>query len=532
MLKKRLIPIVKIAITAMLMTLFQAGCNSTTTKIVQSAEMKTLSYTEAQGSQGEIDYTIHCASCHGKTLQGMVVVPGLAGDVFALRWGGKPASMLMKHIRRMPPLRPASLAVESYTNILAYLMQYNGIASGLNALPGDIKKLKKLPVPLHHIKPAETMLATSDPSGLLNRLSPVTNAMLNSPPDNDWLSWHRTNDSKGFSPLRQIDKSNVANLTTAWSLDLPPGDNNPTPLVHDGVMFFYTFPDTVMAMDASNGDILWRYKHEPKIAPSRKMGIALYKDKVIVPTSDMRMLALNAKTGALIWDKEIVNDLKPSSAMARLDLRTAPTIAGDKIIQGVVGSTVAKGSFIFALDANTGEEVWRFHTLARPGEPGGNSWNDLPLEKRSGGSVWIPGSYEPNLNLVYFGVAPTYDVRSLLDPIKKEGVSNDALYTNATIALDVDTGELKWHFQHYPNDFWDLDWAFERQIMDLPVNGVVRKAVVNIGKAGILEAVDAVNGEYLFSIDLGVQNTVTAIDPKTGEKTINPNTRPRRKSVV
>jgi len=488
-----------------------------------------LVFSEAQASAGAEQYKAYCSACHGATLKGQMLVPGLAGDVFALRFGGKPAARIMKHLKRMPPMQPGSLSDENYANILAFLMQANGVKAGEVDLPAASGLLTTLLVPLDSGPTARTRLAVKGQSALLDNLSPVTTGMLNDPSPNDWLSWHRTNDSKGFTPLNQINKKNVDQLKKAWRLELPPGNNNPTPLVHDGVMFFYTFPDTVMALDATNGELLWRYHHEPEIAPSRKMGIALYEGLVIVPTSDMRMLALNAKTGELIWNHKIANDLKQYSGMERLELRAAPTIAGDKIVQGVVGSSVSKGSFIFALDAKTGEEVWRFYTIARPGEPGGNSWNDLPLERRSGGSVWIPGSYDPQLNLIYFGVAPTYDVQPLLHLVEKEGVSNEALYTNATIALNPDTGELKWHFQHLPNDYWDMDWAFERQIMELPVDGVMRKVVTNIGKQGIVETLDAATGEYLFSFDLGVQTTIASIDPVTGEKTLNPKTVPTNK---
>ena len=485
-----------------------------------------LSFTQAQAKAGEVAYTRHCASCHGATLTGMIVVPAMAGDVFAFRWGGKPASLLMQHTRRMPPVQPGSLSEETYANIIAYVMRYNGVLAGEDSLPLELKNLAGLTIPLDSGSVADTLLATKGQSELLDALTPVTVLMLSDPPANDWLSWHRANDSKGFSPLTQINKKNVARLKEVWSRELPPGNNNPTPLVHDGVMFFYTFPDTVMALDASSGDLLWRYRHEPDVAPSRKMGIALYQDKVIVPTSDMRMLALDAKTGVLIWNSKIPAGLKQLTGMDRYDLRAAPTIAGNKIVQGVVGSFVSTGSFIFALDADTGEEAWRFYTIARPGAPGGNSWNDLPLEGRSGGSVWTPGSYDPDLNLVYFGVAPTYDVQPLLNLVDKKGVTNEALYTNATVALNVDTGKLIWHYQHLVNDYWDLDWAFERQIMNLPVNGEIRKVVANVGKSGILEALDAATGEYLFSVDSGVQNVIAAIDPKTGEKTINPGTQP------
>jgi alcohol dehydrogenase (cytochrome c) len=183
------------------------------------------------------------------------------------------------------------------------------------------------------------------------------------------------------------------------------------------------------------------------------------------------------------------------------------------------------------LFAATGKEAWRFYTIARPGEPGGNSWNGLPLDKRSGGSVWTAGSYDAERNLAFFGPAPTYDTGPLRDAIGKPSVTNDALYTNATLALNPDTGKLVWYFQHVPNDQWDFDWAFERQIVSLPVNGRERKVILTSGKEALYDALD-LDGKYLFSIDLGLQNIILGIDPKTGAKKIDPSLIPSREKAI
>ena len=145
----------------------------------------------------------------------------------------------------------------------------------------------------------------------------------------------------------------------------------------------------------------------------------------------------------------------------------------------------------------------------------------MPLERRSGGSVWHQGTYDPELDLIFFGIAPTYDTGPLLRPVDKEGVSSAALYTNSTIALRPDTGELVWHYQHVENDQWDLDWVFERQLVDVEFKGATQRAVMNVGKMAILEAVEAETGRYMFSVDAGLQNVITAIDPESGAKTID-----------
>jgi len=355
----------------------------------------------------------------------------------------------------------------------------------------------------------------------LDRITPVTDAALANPAPGDWLTWRRSFDDHGFSPLKQIDKSNVANLRLAWSWSLPDGPNEATPLVHDGVIFAHGFGDRVQAIDGETGNLLWDYKRElPKdTPPSVKRAIAIYGDRIYVPTSDVHIVALDAKTGAVAWDHE-VGDYKQGFRMTG-----GPLVAKGKVMIGT-GGRAAGGNYILALDAATGSEAWRFYSIARPGEPGGESWNGLPLEKRNGASVWVPGSYDSARNLAFFGPAQTYDTGPLLHPVNQPGITNDGLYTDSTIALNPDTGKLVWHFQHQPNDQWDLDWAFGRLLVQLPVNGQMKTAVVTSGKQAIYDVLEADGGKYLFSIDLGLQNSVIAIEPKTGAKTIDPKTVP------
>ena len=188
---------------------------------------------------------------------------------------------------------------------------------------------------------------------------------------------------------------------------------------------------------------------------------------------------------------------------------------------GTVGRVPGK-NYIVAFDARTGKEAWRFNTIAQPGEPGGNSWNGLPVEKRNGASAWVAGSYDPALNLVFWGVGQSYDTGPLRNLVNQPGVTNEGLYTDSTLAIDPDTGKLVWFFQHQPNDQWDLDWAFEQIVAKLPVNGQPKSLVLTAGKQAIYDALEAETGKYVFSIDLGLQNIVTSIDPKTGAKTIDP----------
>ena len=364
----------------------------------------------------------------------------------------------------------------------------------------------------------DSINADPDTNPLLRNYSSVSDELLQNPPDADWLTWRRTYNNLGFSNLDQINRDTVAELELAWHQEVTAGNNMPTPLVHDGIMFLYSAGDVVLALDATNGEMLWRYSHDGNAVTSHKFGIALHEDKVLVPTSDLHMVALNARTGEVIWDHAV--DVGDNEGYA---LRSAPTVAGGQVIQGMAASFVPGGGFIFAINLDTGKETWRFNTLARPGVPGGNTWNNIPLEERQGGSVWNTGAYDAELDLVFYGVSPTYNTGPLLYSLGVDGVNNDALYTNTTLALRPATGELVWYYQHVANDQFDLDWIFERSIVELEINGELKKVVVTAGKPALFDALDAATGEYLFSVDTGLQNLFVAINPETGEKIPNPN---------
>jgi alcohol dehydrogenase (cytochrome c) len=501
------------------------------TELAAAAGVKGPQFSQAQAAAGRTAYRENCAACHGDKLEGADRSPSLVGTRFDQTWRGMSADVISFHMRRMPPeavAEPGSLSDETYTNILAYVLISNDFAPGDVDLPTDMAALRKVAIPRlkgAQYDPDAPVIASSDQRALLDNLPAVTDEMLQNPSPNDWLQWGRTSDGQSFSPLQQINKESVEGLKLAWRAPLREGSSMAMPLVHGGVMFLHAFPDTVLAMDASNGMVLWRYQYKPRFGSSQKMGLGLHGDKVLVPTSDLHVLALNARTGELIWDHAIDTSGR-GGGQSGLQLRSAPLVAGNKVIQGVTSTFAPMGGFIVGMDIDSGEEVWRFNTIARPGEPEGNSWNELAIEERSGGSVWHQGTYDAELNLIYFGVAPTYDTGPLLHSLNKEGVTNDALYTNCTLALNPDTGELVWHYQHVANDQWDLDWAFERQIVELPTSSGTQKVVMNVGKMAILEALDAATGEYLFSVDTGVQNVITAIDPITGAKTIDPEKMP------
>jgi alcohol dehydrogenase (cytochrome c) len=481
-------------------------------------------YTTEQAAKGQDVYANNCASCHGQGLSGSEFAGALNGITFSNNWGGKTAEALFTYINtKMPPAHPGEQGPEAAAELVAYLLQQNHTEAGQTELPTDTKALAAMQIPrggtmrsapmmpLSPLAPPMPPVVLPNP---LEHITSVTDELLESPPASEWLLWRRTYDDHGFSPLEQINKSNVGDLRVAWAWSLPNGPNEATPLEHDGVLFVDSYGDKVQALNAVTGDLLWQYSRQlPTDARAAvKRNLAMYRDRLLVPTSDDHLLALDLKTGRVIWDEPVADYTKG------FQLTGGPLVAKGKVMQGIAGQSPG-GNFIVALDVDTGKQAWRFHTIAQPGEPG-DSWNGLSAEKRNGASVWTAGSFDSHLGLAYFGVGQTYDTGPVLHGLP--GFSNDGLYTDSTLAFNPETGQLVWYFQHVHNDQWDLDWAFEQQLIRLPVNGSPRELVVTSGKMGIYEAMDAATGKYIFSHDLGLQNVVTSIDPETGEKTINP----------
>lgn len=492
----------------------------------------------AESLTGRDIYLENCASCHGVKLNG-AFGPPLSGAAFHQKWARLGTEALLNFVvATMPPAKPGSLAEGEYTDSTNFILAENGLGSLGNH--GQAQRAET-PIPTEgpldsggageatENEDAQFRAVKTKRTALLESISPVTDAMLRAPSINDWLHWRRTDDGLAYSPLAQVNVKNVDDLQVAWSLSLPAGTNQITPLVHEGVMFVDS-SGTVQALNAADGDVLWKFSRKsapltpagPPLTQPRNM--AIFGTTLIVPTVDNHMLALDAKSGALLWDHLI------EKSPGVLRLTSGPIVVHGKVIQGVsgcAGATYAGGCFIVALDVKTGEERWRFNTIARPGQPEGDTWNSAPLSQRFGASVWMPGTYDADLNLVYFGTGQTYHIAPLIQPKPTKAGSADALYTDTTLALNPDTGELVWYFQHLARDVWDLDWAFERTLVTLPVSGKSTRLVLTMGKLGILDALDAKTGHYLFSYDSGLQSLVTRIDPKTGRKTTDPTAEPQ-----
>ena len=295
-------------------------------------------------------------------------------------------------------------------------------------------------------------------------LTPVTDAMLQDPDPADWLNWRRTLDGWGYSPLDQIDTTNVHRLQLAWAWALGAGNSQPTPLVHDGVMFIPNTGNGMQAVDAVTGDAFWRYTRperpgrNPDALPTRgSRSIAIYGDKVYLSTSDAHIVAIDVRTGDLVWDQTVAD--------RSLGYRytSGPIVANGTIVAGMTGCQNYKNDvcFITGHDPDTGAERWRTSTVAQPGERGGDTWGDLPLQFRAGADSWIPGSFDPATGLVYLSTSqpkPWARVSRKTD--------GDALYSNSVLALDPATGALEWYYQFVPGETHDLDEVFESVLID------------------------------------------------------------------
>jgi alcohol dehydrogenase (cytochrome c) len=343
---------------------------------------------------------------------------------------------------------------------------------------------------------------------------PVTDAMLQNPSASDWLHWRRTYDGAGYSPLDQINRQNVGQLQLAWSWAMQPGNQQTTPLVYDGVMYLANPGNTVQALNAATGDLLWEYRREfpeetrAQHAMRALRGLSIYEDKIFVNTGDAHLVALDARTGNVVWDVQVADPKQRFSYSA-----------GALVVRGKVISGLQSCEFFYqnkcaitAHDARTGKELWRTSTIAHPGQPGGDTWGDVPLMFRAGADAWITGSYDPALNLVYWSTAQAKPWSRAA-----RGTDGDALYSNSVLALDPETGKIVWYNQLLPGETHDMDEVFENILVDTGP----RRSLFKMGKLGILWQIDRQTGKFVSAQDLGYQNLVR-VDRNTGKVTYRP----------
>ena len=367
---------------------------------------------------------------------------------------------------------------------------------------------------------------------------PVTDAMLQNPADSDWLMWRRTLDSWGYSPLDQIDRSNVDQLRMVWTRDLEIGTGEITPLAYNGILYIPQASDVIQAVDAESGDLIWEYRRDIPDDLYEMVGgnarnnrnLAIYENLIINTSDDNFVFALDALTGEMVWETKIF-DYKVNSATHS----SGPIIADGRVISGRSCRPWGgpNACVITAHDASTGAELWRRRLIPAPGEAGDETWGDVPFDQRQHVGSWMVPSYDPELKLIILGTSVT----SPAPKFYLGGVDNKHLYHNSTMALEVDTGEMRWYYQHL-NDHWDLDHPFERLLVETRVApdpdavtwinpdldfGEVRKVITGIpGKTGVVYTLDRATGEFLWATPTVHQNVIQEIDGATGAVTENP----------
>ena len=483
------------------------------------------SYAEGQAAAGRVAYNQRCAECHLPDLRGGFGPP-LVGPNFMNVWGATEARALFEQVKgTMPPGSEASLGDTAYLNIVAYILEVNGHSAGTEALradssltidPGSAGAVNAAAADHAGASASDSRPAapSAGPVALINRevtgFTPVTDELLRNPPDDEWLSWRRTLDGQGYSPLDQLTPENVDELRVAWAWTMEPGRVQTTPLVHDGVMYLANPNNVLQALDAKTGDIIWQYRRVFPDGPRSNLmrTIAIYQDKIFMTTADLAVIAVDARTGALVWET-------PKADPADGFYHTAgPTIADGVVISGITGCGrfTEAGCFITGHDPETGDELWRTSTIAKPGEPGGDTWGDLAQNVRGGAETWIPGSYDPDLGLFYIGTAQAKPWAAVSRGLT---TSDAVLYSNSTLALDPHTGDIAWYFQHVPGESLDLDTVFERVLIDI----ADEKLLFTVGKDGLMWKLGREDGRFEGVRETVFQNIFESVDPATGRVT-------------
>jgi alcohol dehydrogenase (cytochrome c) len=500
-------------------------------------ELEQASYAAIQASAGEQLYRDNCAVCHLNNLQGSFEAPALNDSNFRSNWRNQSVTELLDLLNRtMPPQAPGSLNEQQYLQLIAYLLAANDIPAGTALEPGansvvflgpgsgDSPAAAITPIPgragntpspgSRNSVPEIATIYQSDRARTrsfrpVNGFQNVSDEVLANPPAQDWTYWRRTPQSQGYSPLDQINSNNVRQLSLAWVWGMESGRSQPAPLVRNGIIYIPNFGNVVQALDGRDGTLLWEYR---RLFPEggRQGGhlrtLAMWEDMIYVATTDAHLVALDARTGAVRWDVEIADENKGYSNTS------GPIVADGKVINGITGCGrfYEDSCFITGHDAETGEELWRTYTVAQPGEPGDETWGGLPVEFRGGGDVWLTGSWDPEMNLVFFGVAQAKPWMAASRGLTTEDA---ALYSNSTLAINPDDGSIVWHRQHVPGESLDMDEAFEQVLVDL----FDEPYLFTIGKSGILWKLDRRTGAFQGLQQTVFQNVFSDINLETGQ---------------
>jgi alcohol dehydrogenase (cytochrome c) len=356
---------------------------------------------------------------------------------------------------------------------------------------------------------------------VLQNYTPVTAERLKKPEDGNWFHFRRTYDGWGFSPLKEITPDNVARLQPVWSMATGQVEGHQAPpIVNNGVMFAATPGNQMLAIEAKTGNILWRYKRAlPEdvvhLHPTNR-GVALYGDKVYFASADCVLVALDVKTGKEVWTAK-VDDYKKAYYMS-----LAPLVVDGKVILGASGGELGVRGFVAAMDAETGKELWKTYTVPAPGEPGSETWPaGGDHYKRGGGAIWVTGTYDPETNLTFWGTGNAA-------PWFGDQRPGDNLYTSSVVALDVNSGQIKGHFQYHPNDSWDWDEVSPPIVVDYQRDGRTVKGLINVSRSGYIWHLERTAGKINFVTGQPFvrQNVFKSLDPSTGRPDIDETRKP------
>jgi alcohol dehydrogenase (cytochrome c) len=462
----------------------------------------TWAYTPEQAGAGREAYAANCMVCHGENMN-LLPTAQLQGPTFLSRWQERNTNALYQQLRTtMPPEGPGSLDASTYIEVIAYMLQANGVA------PDDQQLTATTAASVGPRPPAGPggggAEGEDEPTGVIvagavENFVPVAAAMLQNPAPGDWPMHRHDYAASSYSPLAEITPQNANQLQLAWIWPMRDGGTNqPAPLAYRGTVYLNNTGGIVQALNGADGSLIWEHRLESNVA---MRGMALYDDKLFLQSAG-RLVALSAVTGETVWNIAMPDGSSSSSG---------PLVADGVVIQGMGGCQryQSQKCFISGYDAATGEQLWRFHTVAVSADPGGDSWGDLPDLYRAGGETWITGSYDPVLGLTYWGTA---QAKPWMPASRGMQTLDVALYTSSTVALDAKTGELEWFFAHAPGEALDLDVVFERVLVDSGDD----KWVFTVGKDGVLWKLDRETGSYIDHVETVFQNVWASFDPETG----------------
>lgn len=464
---------------------------------------------------GSSMYASACAHCHAADGRGTPLAPSILARI-----ASDDDAALINFLRRGSPekgMPPAAVATSQLPLLISHLRE---LAAAVATMPPSTAAL-----------PASANRRLDD-------YEPISDAELLQPDASDWLWFSRTANAQRFSPLEQVNRDNVQQLGLAWSRGLPKGLSYAIPLVHDGVLYLAAPDSSVQALDATNGDLIWEYRrpypNDSMGAFGRSKTLSMYADMVYFTAPDATVVALDARSGAVRWEAPVGQRGNSSGSI----------VAKGKVISsGTCGQGPRDNCVITAHDAFTGALVWQFHTTQDNSDAAADTWGNTPLDERLASPWGLPGSYDAQADLVYWGIAnPMPTTRANRHGGDSGNVGYAApteLYSNSTVALDPDTGELQWYYQHLPGDDWDLDMNEERIVLTTTMNpdpahvkwinpsverGSTRDVVVNVGEGGGLWMLDKHTGEFLWAtpFPFNVENFfLSDIDVTSGRTYIN-----------